>query len=169
MDGRGDELARGKPKAGAGSSTRQKWQVPVDVYLDSVDPLLFHIESPIQPAPDTDLVFHNNCHPGFEIVFNFHDETADPDGYSFVKPKEDAIWSQMGDGPDFCPKAAVAPGLTVLKPKRLSEDAMTLVVINENVDPFVGPFQYTLRVTNGDRIIPLDPGGINMNGGTSRD
>jgi hypothetical protein len=156
------------PRAGGNLTARKRWQVAVDVYLNSVDPLDFHIESPIQSAPDTDLIFHNNCHPGFEIVFTLHDETADPNGYSFVKPKDDAIWSQMGEGPGSCPTEAPSKENTVLNPQSLSQNAMTLVVINENVAPHVGPFQYTLRVTNGDRTIPLDPGGNNMNGVTNR-
>ena len=162
----GDESRNAKGSRGQGSSKRGKWHVPVDVYLVSVDPLEFHVESPIQSAPDADLVFHNNCHPGFEIIFNFHDETADPDGYRFVKPKDDAIWSQLG-GADCCPTEPVAPEDTVLAPQSLSDDAMTLVVTNENVAPHLGQFQYTLRVTNGTRTLPLDPGSNNMNGATN--
>lgn len=140
---------------------RERWQVEVDVYLTSVDPLEFHIESPIQSAPDTDLVFHNNCHPGFEVIFNFHDQTGDPDGYSFVKHKEDAIWSQLGDGKAYCPKSEV---WDVFKPLRLTADRMTLVAVNENSGTAVGKFQYALNVTNGTRLVSIDPGGNNMNG-----
>lgn len=167
MGNPGDESDKLKRAHGLGNTERGKWHVPVDVYLISVDPLEFHVESPIQSAPDTDLIFHNNRHPGFEIMFNLHDQTGDPNGYSFVRPKEDAIWSQMGSGPACCPKAAVPDSDRVLIPQSLTQDAMTLVVTNENVAPKVGPFQYTLRVTNGNDPVPLDPGGNNMNGATN--
>jgi|tagenome__1003787_1003787.scaffolds.fasta_scaffold20985721_2 hypothetical protein len=150
---------------GTTQTGRGKWQVPVDVYLVSADPLRFHIESPIQSAPDTDLIFHNNCHPGFEVVFTLHDQTGDPNGYSFEKHKEDAVWSQLGEGEAACPKSEI---WTVFKPLRVSDDRTTLAVINENSGEAVGPFQYALNVTNGSRKLSLDPGGNNMNGSTMR-
>jgi hypothetical protein len=144
---------------------RKPWQVPVDVYLLSVDPVEFQVESPLQSAPDTDLVFHNNCHPGFEIAFNFHDQTGDPDGYRFPKHKEDAVWSQLGEGKEACPKSAV---WDIFKPLRVTENGETLVVLNENCGCAVGNFQYALNVTNGRNTVSLDPGGRNMNGGQFR-
>lgn len=151
---------------GAPKTPRERWVVEVDVYLESVDPLEFHIESYLQSAPDTNLVFHNNRHPGFEVVFQLQDDTGDPIGYTFLKPKLNAVWSQLGDGPDFCPKEEM---WEVFQPLRLTDDGMTLTVLNPNSGNAVGKFQYTLWVTNGVKTIPLDPGGDNMNGGTSRD
>lgn len=151
---------------GATATGRGKWQVPVDVYLVSADPLQFHIESPIQSAPDTDLIFHNNCHPGFEVVFTLYDQTDDPDGYSFEKHKEDAVWSQLGEGETACPKSEI---WTVFKPLRLSDDRMILTVFNKNSGDALGPFQYALNVTNGSKKLSLDPGGNNMNGSSSRE
>jgi hypothetical protein len=153
----------GRPERDA--YVRRPWQVPVDVYLLSVDPLEFQIESPLQSAPDTDLVFHNNCHPGFEISFNFHDQTGDPDGYRFPKHKDEAVWSQLGDSKEACPKA---PVWDIFKPLRVTENGETLVVQNENCGRAVGNFQYALNVTNGTTTVSLDPGGRNMNGGQFR-
>lgn len=149
----------------AKASARQKWTVDVDVYLEQVDPLVFHIESPIQSAPDRELVFHNNCHPGFDVVFHFHDDTGDPDGYSFVDDKQDAVWSQKGDGPAYCPTVRMND---IFQPLRLTESRMTLVAFNPNSGEATGKFQYALNVTNGRRTVSIDPGGNNMNGSTSR-
>src|ERR1044071_7835115 len=80
------ELEGGAPKG-------DPWLVQVDVYLDSADPLQFHIESCLPQETrnfggknEKYLVFNNNCRPGFRIVFQLHDLTnPDPTapGYRF--------------------------------------------------------------------------------------
>jgi hypothetical protein len=151
-----------KNKSKGAKTAREPWSVDVDVYLVSdSDPPDFHVESYLQHSPGGDLVFHNNGHPGFEVTFALHDETNDPEGYCFVNPKHNAVWSQLGDGPDYCPTSEM---WEVFTPLRLSGDKMKLVVVNKNPKPAQGKFQYALRVTNGTKTLILDPGANNQNG-----
>lgn len=142
---------------------RDRWVVDVDVYLESIDPLRFIVESYLQQAHGGDLVFHNNGHPGFDVAFHLHDDTDDPDGYTFVRPRQNAIWSQYGESEAACPTTAI---WEVFRPLRLVDGGMTLVVYNPNDE--IKDFQYTLRVTNGGEPVRLDPGGKNMNGVSGR-
>ena len=54
----------------------------------------------------------------------------------------------------------------VFEPVRVINDRTTLVVRNDNPSPALGPFKYTLRVTNddGNSYTELDPGGEDRNG-----
>ena len=136
------------------------WTVEVDVYLRSdSNPPEFDIHSALECNNDDRLVFNNRGRPGFTVIFNLHDLTGR--GYRFPDNEREAVWSQLGSD---CPKTAVAE---VLKPKRVINDGMSLVVKNKNVDEVVGEFTYTLRVTNGREWRDLDPGGLNQNGHTT--
>ena len=151
----------------AKSSQKAPWTVAVDVYLKDVylDEAgrrrgRFTLETPMAKNKDDDLVFENRGRPGFNVVFNLHDETGG--GYGFPKQadKEEAVWSRYG--PD-CPDSEVRQ---VFRPLRIEDEGMTLVVRNENPAPAGGPFKYSLRVTNdGTNYVLLDPGGVNENGG----
>ena len=153
------ERSMSKAQEGEGSP----WDVEVDVYLESVSPLHFRIESYLQPQANGDLVFHNRGHDGFNVNFHLHDLTDG--GYQFAGPPNlnQAIWSQIGD---VCPTSGV---WQVFDPKQVKDHGMTLVAYNKNPAPAQGHFMYTLNVTNnnGTSYVALDPGGNNMNGSSN--
>ncbi len=141
--------------------------VTVDVTLDSLNPTKFTINSSSLPkGPNGDLVFNNDGHDGFKIAFVFTDGTGE--GYLFPPNSlvDDAVWSHMGSS---CPTAQGNP--LVLQPRHINVARNVLTVMNRNKDDVVGAFAYTLRVTknNGPPYLPLDPGGLNQNGPTTRD
>jgi hypothetical protein len=166
-DARLSEIEGGMPKG-------EPWLVQVDVYLDSVDPLSFHLESCLPQdvrnfggKEEKYLVFNNNCRPGFKILFELHDLTnTDPTtkGYRFPHRADDAVWSQPGNE---CPREYCDD--KVFEPVRVVEpDGATLVVEfkNEkrNGQP-VGDFRYTFNITqDGAQPLQLDPGGTGNNG-----
>ena len=134
----------------------------VQVTLLSVDPLRFDITSNDLPKDaNGDLVFANDHHPGFNVDFQFSDET----GLNYLFPpnsqKADAVWSVRG--PSNC---ATVKASEVFEPLKVSTDGKTLSVHNSNAGNNVGHFGYTLRVTKdkGAHFLPLDPGGLNTNG-----
>lgn len=144
----------------------EPWQVQVDVYLKSVEPLQFQIESCL-PQEKHDfggkeekyIVFKNNCRPGFRILFQLHDMT-DPGGYMFPKDAQAAIWSKIGDEcpTEYCEDKVFEP-VRVIPP-----DYTTLVVRFENKER-IGDFRYTLNlVKDGAEPLQLDPGGTGDNG-----
>jgi hypothetical protein len=157
-----------------GSPKGEPWLVQVDVYLDSVDPLAFHLESCLPQEirnfggkDEKYLVFNNNCRPGFKILFELHDLTNDDPnvkGYRFPHRADDAVWSQRGAE---CPREYCKD--KVLEPVRVVEpDGATLVVEfkNEKVNEKpLGDFRYTLNVIkDGAQPLQLDPGGTGNNG-----
>lgn len=161
------EMEGGAPKG-------EPWLVQVDVYLDSVDPLAFHLESCLPQEVrnfggknENYLVFNNHCRPGFKILFELHDLTnTDPtaNGYRFPHKADDAIWSQRGDE---CPRQYCKD--IVLEPVRVVEPNGTTLVVefkNEKLnDQPVGDFRYTLNVMkDGAQPLQLDPGGTGNNG-----
>jgi hypothetical protein len=168
------ELEGGVPKG-------EPWLVQVDVYLDSVDPLQFHVDSCLPQEPryfggkeEQYLVFNNSCRPGFKIIFELHPSDTVPatQGYRFPHRADDAIWSQIGDE---CPReyhdAKVFDPVRVIEP-----DGTSLVVDFENEkivkepgkDPVpIGDFRYTLNlIKDGAKPLQLDPGGTGNNGNT---
>lgn len=158
----------------AGMPKGEPWLVQVDVYLDSVDPLAFHLESCL-PQEERNfggkdekyLIFNNNWRPGFKILFELHDLTNDdPDakGYRFPHRPDDAIWSQRGEA---CPREYCED--KVFQPVRVIEpDGATLVVEfkNEKVNgKAIGDFRYTFNlIKDGAQPLQLDPGGTGNNG-----
>lgn len=145
---------------------RQPWTVDVDVYLHSDTPGDFTIESYLQSTPGRDeLVFCSSKHPGFNVQFHLYDETGL--GYQFPSGnhKEDGIWSKLGSS---CPLV----GHWDVFPKnktQVKDSGQTLVAFNPNPSPPQGAFQYTLNVSQDGSppYLPIDPGGLNMNGGSS--
>jgi hypothetical protein len=161
------ELEGGIPKG-------DPWLIQVDVYLDSVNPLAFHLESCLPQEVrnfggknEKYLVFNNNCRPGFRILFELHDLTnEDPNasGYRFPHKADDAVWSQKKDEcpRDYCDDK-------VFEPVRVVEPNGTTLVVdfkNEKVDGQpVGDFRYTLNlIKDGAQPLQLDPGGTGNNG-----
>lgn len=142
------------------------WEVIVGVKLVSDDPLQFQIESKDLPKKGNgSLEFKNNGRPGFNISFVLTDET----GQGYLWPdnahKDEAVWSEVGTA---CPGP---PGKSnVFHAIGVDPGRTTLRVNNPNPDPAQGQFMYTLRVTkdNGQNYLPLDPGGVNDNGSTTR-
>ncbi|HET7317045.1 MAG TPA: hypothetical protein VFI88_06450 [Sphingomicrobium sp.] len=144
----------------------EPWQVQIDVYLDSVEPLKFRVESCL-PQKDQNgekyVIFENKLRPGFRILFQLHTMTGeDPatEGYAFPKRGDDAIWSRIGEE---CPREYCEN--KVFQPERVVEpDRTTLVVRFENKEA-IGDFRYTLNlVKSGAEPLQLDPGGTGMNG-----
>lgn len=140
--------------------------VRVNVTIYSVDPLKFDVEpvsKGIGKGPNGEMTFKNDHRPGFNIYF---DLVNPPEGYTFPpnKKKTDAVWSALGGD---CPEEEI---WEVFQPLRTENNQKTLVVYNANVAPALGPFMYTLRVTNDDgaHYVNLDPGGDNMNGPIGR-
>jgi len=143
------------------------WAVDVYVYLHSETPGDFTVESYLQSEPNSsNLVFYNRYHPGFDVTFHLVDETGL--GYRFPQPpnRQDGIWSQLGTG---CPSSEV---WDIFEKHRITVGPQggTLTAHNPNVEPAVGEFRYTLNVsrTGNPPYLPLDPGGTNNNGSTSR-
>ena len=144
------------------------WDVHVDVTLESDNPIAFRLGSKDLPkGGNGDFIFNNDGHPGFHIHFTLIDQTNKGYLWPTNSKKDEAVWSELGSG--VCPqppgKADVFHALSVDKART------TLVVNNPNPKPAQGPFGYTLRVTNDPNevvFLPLDPGGINNNGATSR-
>jgi hypothetical protein len=145
---------------------KRPWDVDIDVHLEqagSNPSFRIHTCLPVDPATGN-ILFENNHRPGFNINFNLYDETGG--GYVFPpQPKvKEACWSRTGTS---CPTSAI---WEVFDPRRVTNGGTTLVVYNDN--PTVGgsgglgPFKYTLRVTNdgGNTYCDLDPGGSDMNG-----
>lgn len=155
-----------------GMNKGEPWLVQVDVYLDSVNPLKFHVESCLpQEVRDVGgkqekyLVFNNNCRPGFKIIFQLHlSSAAEAQGYRFPHRGDDAIWSQKKDE---CPVAYCDD--KVFEPLRVIEPDGTSLVVefkNEKVNGrAIGNFRYTLNlVKDGADTLHLDPGGTGNNG-----
>jgi len=147
------------------AAAKAAWNVEVDVILldMNTNPPTFLIQSYLQNPPDGPLDFRNNHRPGFNIRFNLHDPNGT--GYRFPRnaDRDQAVWSRRG-GVDVCPDAEI---WEVFDPLRVDmPDRMTLEVFNSNEGLNVGPFGYTLRVTNGEEWKHLDPGGNNQNGPT---
>lgn len=133
----------------------------------------FHFETKDLPmGPENFLVFRNQHHPGFLIHFDL-DDTLNP-GYRFpekslfpVSPPDqnlDAALYCAAQPP--CPMSPSKWGQFIAK--EVSNDGMTLKVLNRNDSP--RNFWYTLRVTKdaGVSYGNLDPGGGNENGPTTR-
>jgi hypothetical protein len=147
---------------GQGHGPGSPWLVDVDVYLTSVNPVSFHLETCLPMAPDGNITFKNRNRPGFEIRYNLIDETGD--GYRFPpqSKRADALWSIEGQN---CPPANYGQQWPQFTTVRVVEpDCLTLVVRNKNET--VTTFGYTLRVTKdgGLNYVDLDPGGTNDNG-----
>lgn len=141
--------------------------VTVDVTLESSSPIKFSTTSKSLPkGPNEELIFDNNGYDGFKIDFVFIDGTGE--GYTFPpnSRKDEAVWSQLGAK---CPSAQGNP--LVFQPLHVNVARNVLTVRNTNQAPILGPFSYTLRVTTDDgaNYLPLDPGGLNQNGPTTRD
>ena len=136
----------------------------IDVTLDSDNPLQFRVEPQggFPTGPNGELIFQNNFHPGFKVVFHL----KDPNGLGYRFPphqkNDEGLWSELGNG--ACPTQGK---WEVFKPQKVSEpDGMKLTALNPNPSPAQGPFGYTLRVTKdgGVTYLALDPGGVNQNG-----
>nr|NUR37855.1 hypothetical protein [Sphingomonas sp.] len=143
------------------------WDVDVFVYLHSEAAGDFSVESYLQSDPTSDhLVFYNRKHPGFDVTFHLIDETGL--GYRFPQSshREDAIWSQLGTS---CPANAIWE-VFEKHSIQIGPQGETVSAHNPNEGTPVGAFQYTLNVsrTGNPPYLPLDPGGTNNNGSTSK-
>lgn len=169
MNYKDDVMSKSKPKSEAepgnggppAAPPKQPWVTEVDIYLTKgcPDPE-FEIRTSLPVDQNGNIIFRNNRRPGFIIRFNLHDETGS--GYVFPpQPQvQDACWSQRGSS---CPQSAVRD---VFDPQRVTNHGRTLEVYNRNPSPAIGPFKYTLRITNdgGATFCDLDPGGDDQNG-----
>lgn len=150
----------------------------ITVYLKSVGPppecvADFDIVTTLKTSGgghNPPIIFQNGGYDGFDITFDLVDLTNNGagSGYRFPKNSDDAVWSQIGTTCPLTPISDVFTNVKVQGPKKLT-------VFNENPDvgnnEGQGYFQYTLNVTtdkngNGPPYVHLDPGGINMNGGS---
>ena len=145
------------------------WKKSVAVTLESVSPLKYSIQptgSDPLPTSNGALVFDNEKHDGFDIDFTFTDSTNS--GYLWPPNnlKGQAVWSKVGTS-DACPGS---PNTEVFHATGVDKTCTVLSVKNPNPSPAQGAFQYTLCVTKdaGKTYLPLDPGGINNNGPTTR-
>jgi hypothetical protein len=153
-----------------GPKSNHPWEVVIDVYLNSVTAgkANFDVQTCLptewngKPDSNPVIFFFNDGRNGFNITFRLFDNTGED--YRFVQDKDDAIWSKL-NGP--CPERGV---WDIFKREHIERvDDTTLKVFNSNKDDCVGDFQYTLRVVSDDaNPINLDPGGVNMNGGSGR-
>lgn len=153
----GAEQSRPKPNTGP---AKKPWTVEIDVHLTKACPdPVFELHTSL-PEQNGNIVFQNNHRPGFDIQFNFYDDTGS--GYTFPPQSKvrEACWSQVGTA---CPSS---PIWDVFDPRHIGNNGATLVVYNDNPSPALGDFKYTLRVTNdgGVSYCDLDPGGSDSNG-----
>ena len=143
------------------------WVLQVDVYLggltgENEDTLKHTLKTPAKQNAAGGLAFRNRGRPGFFVDFVLRDGL----GYNFPPVLRDAVWSQAGNN---CPNAEI---WTVFWPMEIDYGTRTLRVYNANQAQFgafpghVGNFQYALRVTNGNGLFRVDPGGTNQNGNT---
>ena len=133
----------------------------VAVTLRKVSPLDFDVTSTDLPMDaDRNLVFRNNGHPGFKILFDLDDQTGENYRFPTNSKKQDGVWSKRGTK---CPDTAASD---IFKVVEIPPHRQTMVVHNLNPQPAQGEFRYTLRVTKdgGKNYLPLDPGGVNQNG-----
>lgn len=140
--------------------------VKVQVILKSEKPIDFTIESTDLPTdPNGDLMFNNDHHPGFHVEFELIDQTGLKYSFPPNSKKDSAVWSKLGS--TNCPTAGV---WEVFKPLHVSPDGAKLTVHNTNEKPVLGRFMYSLQVSKdgGNKLLSLDPGGLNNNGPTSR-
>jgi hypothetical protein len=143
--------------------------VHVHVILNSETPGDFRVEpaplGSIPTGPNGELIFQNNGHNGLFVHFHLIDNTGLHYRFPRQPNRSDAIWSQLGNG--ACPNTGI---WEVFDPRNISADRLELIVFNPNVDPTLGQFGYTLRVTKDDgaHYLPLDPGGDNQNGPISK-
>lgn len=149
---------------GVAPGDKQPWDAVVDVFLHSETPGDFTVRSNLQAPGSDELVFRNDGHPGFNVIFNLHDETQL--GYRFPAPPKDfdSIWSQVGAS--GCPGS---PGAWEVFDKAsivVTNGGDVMKAKNRNPSPAQGQFRYTLNVTKdgGATYLPLDPGGNNQNG-----
>ena len=155
---------------------KDPWDVKIDVYLNSVGPAPnypadFDIQTclPTQWNNGEDnpqVFFFNDGRPFFRVTFRLWDNTNGGlgSGYKFVADKNDALWSKLGS---ICPTAGCWDVFAKSGIKRPNDT--TITGDNPNDETCLGAFQYVLRVTDGNKIVSLDPGGNNMNGGTGFD
>ena len=148
------------------------WDAEIDVTLTSAGPpAAFTIDTPLPKDPNGNIIFNNNGRPGFKIKFRLYDNTNNGNGSGYAFPqggnKSDAVWSQLGA--TGCPSSGIwdvfdQSSITI------QDGGATLVVHNPNPSPAQGQFRYTLNVTTtgGPPYLPLDPGGTNMNGSSTR-
>jgi hypothetical protein len=163
------EDRRRKAKKRSKLAQGKAWTVDVDVILHSSSPGDFSVQSYLQTTPGSkELVFYNSHHPGFNVQFHLYDETGL--GYRFPtgNNKKDGIWSKLGDGQAYCPTTGTWDVFPADKTD-VRDQGTLLVAFNPNPPPAQGKFQYTLNVSldGNPPYLPLDPGGNNMNGGTS--
>lgn len=137
-------------------------EIEIKVFLDSVEPPAFRLQSPLpKGTKDNDFVFNNNGNPGFVLTY-----VLQPDGlgadYFFPDEHTDALYSSKttscptnkGQWPQFRGKE-VKPGNKILVVRNLNQQKAN--------------FSYTLRVTKrphdtDPKCVDLDPGGVNENG-----
>lgn len=146
----------------------------VDVTYKGIDPAngkaIYDIKpggtDPLPTGPDG-LIFINDHFPGFDISFVLTDQTNQNFAFPPDSKKEMAVSSQMG-GINLCPPQGTLDVFTVTSVG--GQKLNTLTVHNRNADKVVGLFSYVLWITNdgGTRYVPLDPGGSNQNGPTSK-
>lgn len=132
----------------------------VNVIVDDIATNKYHFETSDLPlGPNNLLTFDNTQgHSGFIISYVLHGA----EGYAFPADLQEAIYVKAGSQTD-CPKSRSSWGQ--FQPKEVRDGGRTLVVDNKNNS--VSAFAYTLRATNGDGWLNLDPGGMNQNGGGS--
>jgi hypothetical protein len=175
-----DEAAKRRPQLQGEHFPTKPWDVEVDVTLTSAGPpAVFDVQTCLPRDGDGNIVFRNNGRPGFSVKFRFYDNTTDGQGSGYAFPQgadqNDAIWSQLGE--NNCPQDPGAWDVFDKQSISIQQNGATLVVRNPNPKlqsgDGQGKFTYTLNVTQtgGKPYLPLDPGGVNMNGGSglSRD
>ena len=145
------------------------WRVQVDVRLYGLtaphaDTLIHDLQTPAKQNSADHLLFHNRRRPGFLIDFVLRNRPE----LNFPANLPDTVWSQAGG---ICPNAEI---WTVFWPIEVNHGTRTLTVYNANQAAFGGfagftggAFQYALRVTDGEAVFRVDPGGTNQNGNTN--
>lgn len=129
------------------------------------DPVLFHFETDDLPmGPDNHLYFWNCIKGGRFRISYVLDDTARP-GFRFPVRTgggddhlRKALWVQDSNG---CPQTACE--WEQFEAKAVKDEGLKLIVMNSNSRK--ADFWYSLRVTDGNEWLLLDPGGTNGNGG----
>lgn len=129
----------------------------VAVNVTSTDPLDFHLSTNLPMGPGNEVIFKNgNGHEAFDLRY----ELVGAPGFVFPDDPNEACYVSHGSKTD-CPKKPGPKGQ--FEPRGVEDGGRTLRVYNKN--NMKQDFSYLLRITDGSKVLELDPPGSNQNGG----
>ena len=141
-----------------GNGSKGPRPVTVNVVIDSIERGEFHFETSDLPMESHNVLVFDNTddYSGFTIDYVLQNSG----NYKFPNSLGHALWVRAGSKIN-CPETRQTWGQ--FKADSVSDDGLTLTVDNKNDK--VRDFAYTLRITDGQDWVDLDPGGMNRNGG----